>query len=261
MKLLEAVRISVGYEKSGAEIKLLEGIDLTLEDGETVSIVGASGSGKTLTGYTLAGLIPPPLRVLSGIIRFQGMTLKSSYPTAWRDVRGKKIFMLFQSPASALNPVVCVRNQIAEILVDVKKVGRSLAMRRSNDLLEKVGMSAEKGNAFQFQLSGGMRQRVLIALAIALEPAVLIADEPAVGLDPIHQLEILQILKNLSLQHQMAMIVITHDLRIASFLTHRAIVMSQGRILESGSIANLIQTPKHAFTRNLIDSLRFMEGI
>ena len=192
MNLLETRHLCIGHGRPGTETRLIEDIDLSLKDGEALGIVGASGSGKTLTACALAGLLPSPLRIVSGSIHFRGNLLAHDRPKTWRGLRGREILMLFQSPASALNGLVRVQDQIAEALEDVKGYRRAEALSRSIAILESVGITSDKAKAYPFQLSGGMRQRVLIALALALEPAVLIADEPAVGLDPIHHAEILQ---------------------------------------------------------------------
>ncbi len=260
MNLLETNRLSIGHGQPGKETRLIENIDLSLKEGEALAIVGPSGSGKTLTACALAGLLPRPLRIVSGSIQFRGKVLAHDCPKTWRKLRGREILMLFQSPASALNSLVPVQDQIAEALVDAKGYPRAQALSRSIDFLENVGLTAYKANACPFQLSGGMRQRVLIALALALEPAVLIADEPGVGLDPIHHAEILRLLKRLNRERRVAMIVITHDLRTASFLTYRAVVLCKGRIVESAPVQELLQHPRHPYTQDLVESLRFLEG-
>lgn len=260
MNLLETRHLCIGHGRPGAEIRLIEDIDLSLKDGESLGIVGASGSGKTLTACALAGLLPGPLRIVSGNIHFRGNLLAHDRPETWRGLRGREILMLFQSPASALNGLVRVQDQIAEALEDVKDYRRTEALRRSLVILESVGITSDKAKSYPFQLSGGMRQRVLIALALALEPAVLIADEPAVGLDPIHHAETLALLRRLNREQRVAMIIITHDLRTASYLTHRAVVLCKGRIVESASIQELLQHPRHPYTQDLVESLRFLEG-
>jgi ABC-type dipeptide/oligopeptide/nickel transport system ATPase component len=200
------------------------------------------------------------LRVLSGEIRFRGKRLILDQRRIWQEILGREILMLFQSPASALNPVIRIRDQIAEALVDVRACSRTQALNRSASLLEIVGVPLEKADAYPFQLSGGMRQRVLIAIALALEPSVLIADEPAVGLDAIHHAAVLDLLRNLNRERNVAMLIITHDLRTAAFLSRRAMVLFQGRNVESGSIPDLLSAPSHPYTRNLVESLQFLEG-
>lgn len=260
MNLIEINQLSIGYGQPGKEIRLIENIDLALEDGESLGIVGASGSGKTLTACSLAGLLPRPLRIISGSIHFRGNLLAHDRPGTWRNLRGREILMLFQSPTAALNGLIRVQDQIAEALEDVKGYRRAAAQKRSIAILESVGLTSEKARAYPFQLSGGMRQRVLIALALALEPAILIADEPGVGLDPFHHIEILRMLKRMNREKRVAMIIITHNLRTASYLTHRTVVLCKGRIVESGPIRDILQHPKHPYTRDMVESLRFMEG-
>lgn len=260
MTLLEVNQLSIGFGRPGKETRLIENIDLTLEEGEALGIVGPSGSGKTITACALTGLLPRRLRILSGSIQFRGKRIAYDCPKTWYRLRGREILMLFQSPASALNSLVPVKNQIAESLMDVKGYRWPDALNQAVAILKCVGIAADKAEAYPFQLSGGMRQRVLIALALALEPAVLIADEPGVGLDPLHHAEILRLLKHLNRERQVAMIIITHNLRTASFLTHRAAVLYHGCIVESASIQELIQHPKHPYTQDLVDSLRFLES-
>jgi len=260
MNLLEVSSLCIGHGFPGKETRLIDNIDLALKDGQTMAIVGPSGSGKTLTACALAGLLPTPLRIVSGSIRFRGKLLARDRPETWRHLRGREILMLFQSPASALNGLVRVQDQIAEALEDVKGYRRAEALSRSIAILESVGITSDKAKAYPFQLSGGMRQRVLIALALALGPAVLIADEPGVGLDPIHHGEILALLRRLNREQRVAMIIITHDLRTASYLTQRAVVLCRGRIVESASIQALLEHPSHPYTRDMVESLRFLEG-
>ncbi|MBI5589994.1 MAG: ABC transporter ATP-binding protein [Deltaproteobacteria bacterium] len=260
MNLLEVSQLCIGHGRPGMETRLIENIDLSLKNGEALGVVGPSGSGKTLIAFALAGLLSRPLRIVSGSIHFRGKVLEHDNPRTWWGLRGREILMLFQSPASALNSLVPVQDQIAEALEDVKGYRRAKALMQSIALLESVGLTSDKAKAYPFQLSGGMRQRVLIALALALEPAVLIADEPAVGLDPIHHAEILHLLKRLNRERRVAMIIITHDLRTASFLTHRVVVLCRGRIVESASVPELLQHPRHPYTQDMVDSLRFLEG-
>lgn len=261
MVLLESNRLSIGFGQPGKETLLIENIDLKLEEGEALGIVGHSGSGKTLTACALAGLLPRPLRILSGSIHYRGNRLAHDRPDTWRAIRGREILMLFQSPASALNELISVQDQIAEALEDTKGYSRKYALRQAIDFLESVGLVADKAKAYPFQLSGGMRQRVLIALALALEPSLLIADEPGAGLDPIHHAEILQLLKHMNRERQVSMIIITHDLRTASCLTSRAVVLCKGRIIESAPVQELLLHPRHSYTQNLVESLQFLEDI
>lgn len=260
MKILEVIGLGVGYRKTTEISWLVTDFNLSVGPGDSVSLLGASGSGKTTAACAMIGLLPPPLRLFSGEIRYKGRTLRPDDRAGWREIRGGRILMLFQSPSAALNPTVRVGTQIAESLVDVHGWRPADARHHSREILETLGISSHMEKAYPHELSGGMRQRVLIGVALALEPEILIADEPGVGLDPDQRVGIINLLCDIHQRKRMAMIVITHDPSVASRLTGTTLVMSQGRIVETGPVHELLLHPQHPYTRDLVESRCFLEG-
>jgi ABC-type glutathione transport system ATPase component len=257
MKLLEAENISIGMaaqNSSAPERLLVQEASFSLERGKTFGLLGSSGSGKTLLACALCGLLNPPVRLLGGSIRFAGETLHPGPKRRLISKRGRHIFMIFQSAAAALNPYMSVGRQIAEAVTLKERQPRQAAMRRAEALLERVGLSPTAAAAHPFQLSGGMQQRVLIAIALALRPEVLIADEPTTGLDAVSELRILELLRSLQ-EEGMAMLFISHDLNALAFLADHAGVMTGGRIVESGPARELLTSPQHSCTRELTAAL------
>lgn len=259
MNILEVRELTVGYRSAVDGPPLLKKLSFSLQAGEAISLIGPSGAGKTLTASALTGLVPPPLHQLSGEIFFAGKPILISNTRQWREMRGGKILHLFQSPASALNPVRRVLDQIAETLVAVRHLGWQQAKRQAIDCLELVGLPTEKQMVCPFLLSGGMRQRVMIALALALKPEIIIADEPGVGLDSINHSAILQLLKHQNEVGKSALIVITHTMQTAALFSGRTLVMYAGEIVESGSIEKLLNEPRHPYTKKLVSCQHFME--
>ncbi len=259
MNILEVRELTVGCRLPAVGPVLLNKLSFSLQAGEAISIIGPSGAGKTLTASALTGLLPPPLHQLSGDILFAGKPILTGNTQQWRKIRGGKILHLFQSPASALNPVQRVLEQIAESIATVRHLDRQEARRQAIATLELVGLPAEKQKAYPFMLSGGMRQRVMIALALALKPEIIIADEPGVGLDSINHSAILQLLKHQNEEGKSALIVITHTMQTAALFSGRTLVLYAGEIVESGSIEKLLKEPRHPYTKELVSCQRFME--
>jgi len=236
-------------------MKAVDGISLAVGAGETVALVGESGCGKSLTALSIMRLLPdPPARIVGGQVILNGRDLVALPEQAMLDIRGKEIGIIFQDPMSSLNPVATVGGQIAEVLAAHTDLDRRQARARVLELLDQVGMpDAERRlDAYPHQLSGGMCQRVMIAMAIACSPSVLIADEPTTALDVTVQAQVLTLLKRLQAEAGMAMIFITHDLGVVAEIADRVVVMYAGRKVEEATVDDLFEAPLHPYTAGLI---------
>ena len=244
-------------------IKAVNGVTLTVGEGETVAVVGESGSGKSVTGLTVMRLLGrTTARVIGGSIHFSGRDGKERDLLAlsegeMRHVRGHDIAMIFQDPMSSLNPVFTIGDQIAEPIRIHKGLGKKEARTQAIGLLEQVGISDPQSrvDAYPHQLSGGMRQRVMIAVALACDPRLLIADEPTTALDVTIQAQIITLLKRLQVERQMAMIFVTHDLKLVGEIADRVAVMYASQVVEEGPVAEVLARPKHPYTRALLDCI------
>lgn len=245
--LLEVENLSIGL---GPEQRIVQEVSLSLERGEVFGLLGASGSSKTLLAYALCGLLSPPAQLLGGSIRFNGELLFPGRRSKLTSKRGRHILMIFQSAAAALNPYLTAGRQIAEALTQAERLSRKAVLSRTGELLERVGLSSDTADSYPFQLSGGMQQRILIAIALALRPEALIADEPTTGLDAVSGLRILELLRGLK-EEGMGILFISHDLKAVSFLADRAGVLCGGRLVESGPTRQLLAAPQHSYTREL----------
>jgi oligopeptide/dipeptide ABC transporter ATP-binding protein len=236
-------------------MKAVDGLTLSVGAGETVALVGESGCGKSLSALSIMRLLPdPPARIVGGSVTLNGRNLVPLPEQSMLDVRGKEIGMIFQDPMSSLNPVATVERQIVEVLTTHMDLGRGAARQRALELLEMVGMpDAERRlGAYPHQLSGGMCQRVMIAMAIACHPSVLIADEPTTALDVTVQAQVLALLKRLQAEAGMAMIFITHDLGVVAETADRVVVMYAGRKVEEAVVDDLFEAPLHPYPAGLI---------
>jgi oligopeptide transport system ATP-binding protein len=240
----------------------VNGVGFTLGRGETLAIVGESGSGKSVTAQAVMGLVERPGRVKRGSVRFMGVELLALGEEEWRQVRGRRIAMIFQDPLSALNPVFSVGFQIAEMFRVHQGLDRRTARRRAVELLERVRIPSAAGRVrdHPHQFSGGMRQRVMIAMALALDPEVLIADEPTTALDVTVQAQILELLSELQAETGMGLLLITHDLGVAAEVADRVAVMYAGRVVETGPAEAVLVTPRHPYTDGLLASRPRGEG-
>ena len=252
---LEVVGLSTTLFTRRGEMKAVDGLSLSVGAGETVALVGESGCGKSLSALSIMRLLPdPPARIVSGEVRLNGRDLVRLPEEGMLDIRGQEIGMIFQDPMSSLNPVATIEKQIAEVLMTHTDLGRGQARARAHELLEMVGMpdAGRRLDAYPHQLSGGMCQRVVIAMAIACSPSVLIADEPTTALDVTVQAQVLALLKKLQADAGMAMVFITHDLGVVAETADRVVVMYAGRKVEEAAVDDLFDTPLHPYTAGLI---------
>ncbi|MCA3268433.1 MAG: ABC transporter ATP-binding protein, partial [Azospirillum sp.] len=255
---LLAVRdLSVRFDAGGGRKFLaVDRLSFDLRRGETLAIVGESGSGKSVSALSILQLLPYPLASHpSGSIRFRGEELLGAGEAVLRQVRGNRIAMIFQEPMTSLNPLHTIEKQIGEALLIHKGLSADAARARIVELLELVGLGEQarkRLDAYPHQLSGGQRQRVMIAMALANEPDILIADEPTTAVDVTIQAQLLKLLKELQAKLGMAMLFITHDLGIVRRLAHRVVVMNKGRAVEAGPVADVFAAPSHDYTRHLL---------
>jgi peptide/nickel transport system ATP-binding protein len=238
-------------------IKAVDGVDLRVGAGEILGLVGESGSGKSITGFSILGLLDAPGRIAGGSIRFKGEELVGGSPERLRAIRGREIAMIFQDPMMTLNPVLRIDTQMIEAIRAHESIPVQAARDRCVEALQRVGIPSpeERLNAYPHQFSGGMRQRVAIAIALLHRPALVIADEPTTALDVTIQAQIIHEVQLLCAEAGTAMIWITHDLAIVDSLADRIAVMYAGRIVESGPAADVIASPMHPYTRGLLDSV------
>lgn len=243
--------------KDGKPFPAVNGVSLSLNHGETVALVGESGSGKSMTAFSIMRLVPPPGRIISGSILFEGEELTSFSEQHMLDIRGKRISMVFQEPMTSLNPVLRIGDQLTEPLLLHRGMSRTEAFNEGIHLLGKTGIPspAERMRDYPHQLSGGMRQRVMIAMALACSPALLIADEPTTALDVTIQAQILELLDSLRRESNMGILLITHDLGIVAERSERTCVMYAGKIVESAPTRTLLDAPRHPYTQALLASL------
>jgi microcin C transport system ATP-binding protein len=253
--LLSVRDLSVSFDTPSGEVRAVRGVSFDIAKGETLALVGESGSGKSVTALSIMQLLPYPMaRHPSGSILFQGLELVGASKAVLQQVRGGRIGMVFQEPMTSLNPLHTIEKQVNETLLLHKGMSRREARRRTLDLLDLVGLTDAESrlDAYPHQLSGGQRQRVMIAMALANEPDLLIADEPTTALDVTIQAQILRLLKELQSRFRMALLLITHDLGIVRKTAERVCVMSGGEIVEAGPVAEVFAHPRHRYTQRLL---------
>jgi oligopeptide/dipeptide ABC transporter ATP-binding protein len=256
--LLDVRDLHTEFRTGAGVVRAVDGISYTVGPGETVAIVGESGSGKTVGALSLLRLIPdPPGRITRGEIRFAGRDLLQLSDEEIRRVRGGEIGMIFQEPMTSLNPVLTIGRQITETIEQHRRTDRAAAQRRAVELLSMVGIAdpARRLKQYPHQLSGGMRQRVMIAIALACEPKLIIADEPTTALDVTIQAQILELMKELTRRLDVALIIITHNLGVVARYANRVNVMYAGRIVESGPAEQIYHHPRHPYTLALLRSV------
>ncbi|MFI5014167.1 MAG: ABC transporter ATP-binding protein [Hyphomicrobiales bacterium] len=254
---LEIRGLCVDLPVGGASAHPVRDVDLDLTDGETICLVGESGSGKSMTALSVIGLLPPNARRRALRLRLDGLDLTSMPPQAMKRLRGRDITMIFQDPTAALDPSRTIGYQLEEVYLRHRKGSRRAASRRASELLERVGISAPDDRLKQYphQLSGGLRQRVMIAMALICDPKLLIADEPTTALDATTQIEILRLLRELKEERRLSVLFITHDFGVVAHIADRVAVMYAGQIVETGTVADIIGDPRHPYTRALLRCL------
>lgn len=239
---------------------LVNQVSFALEAGKTICIVGESGSGKSLTALAVMGLLSEQLQLKSGQIHFKGRDIAHANNTELQKIRGREIGMIFQEPMTSLNPVLTVGYQIGESLTQHLELNGAALKSRVAALLQQVGISPERANSYPDELSGGQRQRVMIAMSIACEPSMLIADEPTTALDVTVQAQILKLLDELKQRMNMGMLFITHDFGVVADIADEVVVMFRGEVVEYGPVAEVLQNPQHPYTRALLDCVPDADG-
>jgi peptide/nickel transport system ATP-binding protein len=256
MSLLEIKDLIIHYLTDDGDVRAVNGIDLSIEKGDTIGLVGETGAGKTTTALGVMRLVPnPPGEIISGSIMFDGEDLLTKSEVEMRKIRGNRISMIFQDPMTALNPVLRVDEQIAEVVRRHTGLNKADSLRRALDMLQTVGIPPERGGDFPHQFSGGMKQRVVIAIALACSPELLIADEPTTALDVTIQAQVLEMMKQLRKELGTSMVLITHDLGVVAETCDKVAIMYAGLIVESGSLRQIFKETAHPYTKGLFNSL------
>jgi len=255
--LLSVEGLQTHFETGQGVLRAVDGVSFSIERGEVLGLVGESGCGKSVTSLSIMRLVPPPGRVAAGRVLFEGEDLLAKDAEAMRRVRGARIAMVFQEPMTSLNPVFSIGDQIASAILAHSGAGRREAWQRTVEMLDLVQIPSPRQRArdFPHQLSGGMRQRAMIAMALSSGPALLIADEPTTALDVTIQAQILDLLRRLQAERGMAVLLITHDLGVVAELCHRVAVIYGGRIVEMAPVTSLFARPLHPYTRGLLQCL------
>ncbi|WP_285295337.1 ABC transporter ATP-binding protein [Aureimonas altamirensis] len=257
MSLLEVRNLTVEFETVHGPFRAVDGVDLSVDRGEVLAIVGESGSGKSVGMLAVMGILPKSARVTADVMAFDGQDLRRLGGAQRRQIVGRDIAMIFQEPGASLNPCFTVGTQITEVLRVHMNMGRSERRRRAIELLEAVGIrdAEERLGSYPHQMSGGQAQRVMIAMAIACNPKLLIADEPTTALDVTIQKQILDLLMNLQARHGMGLIMITHDMGVVAETADRVIVQYKGRKMEEADVLTLFESPSNPYTRALLSAL------
>ena len=254
--LLELKNLSVHYITDEVTVKAVNGISLTIEKGESLGLVGETGAGKTTTALSIMQLVPnPPGKIVGGEILLEGQDLNKLSEVKKRELRGNRVSMIFQDPMTALNPVMSVGDQIMEVIRLHEKLSKEEAVKRTVDLLGMVGIAAERFDDYPHQFSGGMKQRVVIAIALACRPTLLIADEPTTALDVTIQAQVLTLISQLKEQSQMSLLLITHDLGVVAEVCQKAAIMYAGEIMEYGTVEHIFNETAHPYTKGLFQSI------
>lgn len=256
-KILEIKDERLSFFTPAGEVKALNGVSFSMNEGEVLGIVGESGSGKSVTAYSIMGLTAHPGKLIGGTIYFNGHQIEKMSEKEMRKIRGNEVSIIFQDPMTSLNPVYTIGNQITEVIRLHTGKSKKEAYDRAKELLELVGINepAKRLKQYPHELSGGMRQRVMIAIALACEPKLLIADEPTTALDVTIQAQILELMQELRQKLGMSIIMITHDLGVVASMCERIAVMYAGHIVEYGTADEIFYEPKHEYTKGLINSI------
>jgi peptide/nickel transport system ATP-binding protein len=255
--LLEVDRLRIEFPTRRGILVAVDDVSFSIEEGEVLGVVGESGAGKSVTGAAVIGLLEPPGRIGRGDIRFEGLQLNGLPQETMRRIRGAKIGAIFQDPLTSLNPIYSIGRQLIETITTHTDLSPAQARARAIDLLNEVGIPAaeRRVDSYPHEFSGGMRQRVVIALAICANPRLIIADEPTTALDVSIQAQIIGLLKNLCHEHRTAIMLITHDMGVIAEMSDRVAVMYAGRVAEIGPLHDVVKSPKHPYTVGLMDSI------
>ena len=259
--LLEIKNLHVHYVTDTEDVQAVNGVNLRLKQGEVLGLVGETGAGKTTVALSVMQLVPdPPGIILDGEILFKGRNLIYNTKKENQEMRGNGISMIFQDPMTALNPIMTIGQQLAEVVIKHKKLGKKEGLEVAAEMLEKVGVTRDRLNDYPHQFSGGMKQRAIIAMALLCNPEILIADEPTTALDVTIQAQVLEIIRNLVREQDMSMILITHDLGVVAETCDHVAIMYAGEVVEYGTVWDVYTNPKHPYTRGLFDSIPKMDG-
>ena len=260
--LLDVQDLTVTFAGSSSSVTAVDHVSFQLDRGETLGLVGESGSGKSVTAFSILRLVQPPGRITGGRVIFEGRDLLTLTERAMREVRGARISLIFQEPMTALNPVMRVGDQIAEALTVHGMASRHDARLRAIELLEAVKISdaAKRVRDYPHQLSGGMRQRVMIAIALACRPPLIIADEPTTALDVTIQAQVLELIRELKARFDLALLLITHDFGVIAEMADRVAVMYRGKLVEHGPVRQILRHPEHDYTKSLLAAVPGMRG-
>jgi len=260
--LLEVSHLRVEFPTRRGTLVALDDVSFSIAPGEILGVVGESGAGKSLTGASIIGLLEPPGRIAGGEIRLEGQRIDNLPPERMRTLRGRRIGAIFQDPLTSLNPLYTIGRQLVETIVTHLPVSAAQARARAVALLQETGIPAaeQRFDHYPHQFSGGMRQRVVIALALAAEPQLIVADEPTTALDVSIQAQIIALLKRLTRQHGAAVMLVTHDMGVIAEASDRVAVMYAGRIVEVGPVQQVIHQPSHPYTAGLMGSIPSMEA-
>jgi peptide/nickel transport system ATP-binding protein len=255
-KLLEIKNLEVQYIVDREIVQAVNGISLDIEYGETLGLVGETGAGKTTTGLSIMGLVPnPPGQIVKGQVCYAGDNLLAMSERQMRKIRGNKITMIFQDPMTSLNPLISVGDQIMEVVQLHDKISKMDATLKAKTMLELVGIAGNRYDEYPHQFSGGMKQRVMIAIALACNPQLLIADEPTTALDVTIQAQVLSLMNNLKKEFNTAMLLITHDLGVVAEVCNKVAIMYAGEIVESGTLKDIFTNPQHPYTKGLFNCI------
>ncbi|MEY8393723.1 ABC transporter ATP-binding protein [Lachnospiraceae bacterium 45-P1] len=255
-KILEIKDLTIHYVTDDEVVKAVNDISITLEEGESLGLVGETGAGKTTTAMGILGLVPnPPGKIIGGEVIYKGKNLLKLSEAEMRKIRGHEISMIFQDPMTALNPVLTVGDQIMEVIRLHQKVSKAEAMKRAMDMMEMVGIEGGRCNEYPHQFSGGMKQRIVIAIALACNPSLLIADEPTTALDVTIQAQVLDLIDNLKKKFNTSLLLITHDLGVVAEVCDKVAIVYAGRIVEYGNLESIYNNPKHPYTNGLFGSI------
>jgi ABC-type dipeptide/oligopeptide/nickel transport system ATPase component len=260
--LLDVQDLTVTFAGTRSTVTAVDKVSFQVDRGETLGLVGESGSGKSVTAFSILRLVQPPGRITGGRILFEGRDLLTLSEREMREVRGARISLIFQEPMTALNPVMRVGDQIAEALTVHDMAGRRDARLRAIELLEavKIPDAARRARDYPHQLSGGMRQRVMIAIALACRPPLIIADEPTTALDVTIQAQVLELIRELKARFNLALLLITHDFGVIAEMADRVAVMYRGKLVEQGPVRQILREPRHEYTRSLLAAVPGMSA-